>query len=68
MLRSQAFTVDKDAIAANIKAHEKGKRLISQAILNATKFNVHRPYLAATEAFKAGGSPDMIRTSTIGLA
>ncbi len=55
-------------IARNIKAHKIGKRLISEAILNATKLNVHSPYLSATEAFVGGGVPGMVRTSGIKLA
>ena len=68
LLKASAFTVDKHQIAEDIRAHKIGKRLISEAILNATKLNVHAPYLAATKAFVGGGHPGQIRTSGIKLA
>ena len=39
ILKSTAFTVDRDEIVKRIKDHKIGKRLISEAILDATKLN-----------------------------
>lgn len=65
LLKDQVFTVDRALIAKRIQDHKVGKRRISEAILDATKFNCNTAYLTATQAHKGGGHASSIRTSCV---